>query len=48
VCFGKRGVVMFKSRDVEFRMLSLCIIPEEKRMEVMAGRRDIYTPVAAI
>ena len=34
VCFGTRGVVLCKSREVEIRMLSVCIIREEKRMEV--------------
>jgi len=34
------------SRD--FRMLAMCLIAEEKRMEVLAGRRDIYTRVSAI
>jgi hypothetical protein len=48
VCFGTRGVVLCKSRDVEIRMLSVCIIREEKRKEVSAGTRDIYTRVPAI
>jgi hypothetical protein len=43
-----RGVVLCKSRDVEFRMLSVCIILQEKRMEMKAGRSDIYTQVPAI
>jgi len=34
VCFGMRGIVLCKSRDVEIRMLSVCIIQEEKRKEV--------------
>ena len=34
MCFGTRGVVMCKSRDVEIRMLSVCIIREEKRKQV--------------
>jgi len=29
-----RGVVLCKSREVEIRMLSVCIIREEQRMEV--------------
>jgi len=48
VCFGMRGVVLCKSRDVEIRMLSVCMIREEKRKEMQAGRRDIYTRVLAI
>jgi len=31
---GTRGVVLCKSREVEIRMLSVCIIQEGKRMEV--------------
>jgi len=34
LCFGLRGVVLCKSRDVEIRMLSVCIIREEKRKEM--------------
>jgi hypothetical protein len=34
VCFGTRGVVVCKTRDVEIRMLSVCIIREEKRNDV--------------
>jgi len=34
VCFGTRGVVLCKSRDIEIRMLSVSIIGEEKRKEV--------------
>jgi hypothetical protein len=34
VCFGMRGIVLCKSRDVEIRMLSACLIHEEKRKEV--------------
>jgi hypothetical protein len=34
VCFGTRNVVLFKSRDVEIRRLSVCIIREEKRKEM--------------
>jgi hypothetical protein len=34
VCFGTRGVVLCNSREVEIRMLSVCIIREEMRMEV--------------
>jgi hypothetical protein len=30
------------------RMLVVCYTPEEKRMEVKAGRRDIYTQIPAI
>jgi len=48
VCFEPRGVVLCKSSDVEIRMLSVCIIREEKRKEVEVGRRDIYTRVPAI
>jgi len=48
VCFGTRGVVSCKLREVEIRMLSVCIKREEKRMEVEAGRRDIYTQVLAM
>jgi len=29
-----RGVVLCKSREVEIRMLSVCMIRKEKRMEV--------------
>jgi hypothetical protein len=47
VCIGVRGIVLCKSCDVEIRMLSVCIIREEKRKEVLAGRRDIYTSVPA-
>jgi hypothetical protein len=36
-----RGIVLCKSHVVEIRMLSVCIIREETRMEVYAGRRDI-------
>jgi hypothetical protein len=32
----------------ELRMLAVCLAGEEKRMEVKAGRRDIYTLVPAI
>jgi hypothetical protein len=32
--FRLRGAVLGKSRDVEIRMLSVCIIWEEKRKEV--------------
>jgi len=31
VCFGTRGIVVCKSRDVEIRTLSVCIVREEKR-----------------
>jgi len=48
VCFGTRGVVLCTSRDVEIRILSVCIIREENRKEISAGRRDIYTPVLVI
>jgi len=48
VCFGTRGVVLAKSREVEIRMISVCIVREEKRMEVEALRRDIYSRVPAI
>jgi hypothetical protein len=48
VCFGMRGVVLCKSRDVEIRILSGCIIREEKRNEMLAGRSDIYTRVLVI
>jgi hypothetical protein len=48
VCFGTRGVLVCKSRDVQIRMLSVCIIQEEKRKEMSAGRSDIYTRVLAI
>jgi hypothetical protein len=48
VCFGTRGVVLCKSRDVEIRMLSVCIIQEKKRKEMLVGRRDIYTCILAI
>ena len=34
VCFGTRGVGLCKSHDVEIRMLSVCIIREEKRKEM--------------
>jgi len=34
VCFGTRGVVFWKSHDVEIRMLLVFIILEEKRKEV--------------
>ena len=48
MCFGTRGVALCTSRDVEIRMLSVCIIREEKSKEVSAGRRDIDTRVPAI
>jgi len=48
VGFGTRGVVLSKSRDVKMRMLSVCIIREQKRKEVYAGRRDIYTQVSVM
>ena len=41
-------VVLWESRDIEFRMLSVCKIREEKRMVVKAERRDIYSQVPAI
>jgi hypothetical protein len=47
VSFGTRGIVFWKSRDVEIRMLSVCIIQEVKRKEVNAEGRDIYTRVPA-
>jgi len=31
---GMRAVILCKSRDVEIRILSLCIIREEKKMQV--------------
>jgi len=34
VCFGTRDVVLSKSRDIEIRMLSVCIIREEIKNEV--------------
>jgi len=34
VCFGTRGIALCKSCDVELRMLSVCIIQEEKSKEV--------------
>jgi hypothetical protein len=43
-----RGVVLGKSRDVEIRMLSVCIIREKERKKIYTGRRDIYTRVLAI
>jgi hypothetical protein len=48
MCFGTRGVVLCNSRDVEIRMLSVCIIKEEKRKKMKPGRRDIYTRVLTI
>jgi hypothetical protein len=48
VWFGMRGVVLCKSSDDEIRMLSVCIIRNEERKEVYAGRSDISTPVPAI
>jgi hypothetical protein len=48
VCFETRGVVLCKSHDVEIRMLSVCIIREENRKEMKAGRRDLYTRVLAM
>jgi hypothetical protein len=33
VCFGTRGVVICKSREVEIRLLLVWIIWEDKRME---------------
>jgi hypothetical protein len=48
VCFGTIGVVLCKSHDVEIRMLSVCMIREEKIKEVQAGTRDIYTRIPAI
>jgi hypothetical protein len=32
----------------EFRMLAVCVIQEENRMEVKVGSRDIYIQVPAI
>jgi len=32
----------------ELRMPAVCSIQQEKRMEVLAGKRDIYTQVPAI
>jgi hypothetical protein len=32
--FVTRGIVLCKARDVEIRMLSMCIIQKEKRKEV--------------
>ena len=34
MCFGTRGIVLCKSSEVGSRMLSECIIREEKRMEL--------------
>ena len=34
VCFGTRSIVLCKSRDVEIRMLSVCIIQEQKRKQL--------------
>jgi hypothetical protein len=48
VCFGTTGVVLLKPRDVEIWMLSLCIMPEDMREEVYAGRSDIYIRVPMI
>jgi hypothetical protein len=49
VCFGTRGVVLFMSGvSRELRMLTVCYIREEKRMEVKAGRMDTYTGVPVI
>jgi hypothetical protein len=42
------GIVLCKSGDVEISMLLVCILRGEKRKEVKAGRRDIYTQVLAI
>jgi hypothetical protein len=39
VSFGTKGVVLCKSRDFEIRTLSVCIILEEKKKEVQAGKR---------
>jgi hypothetical protein len=35
-------------RSNEFRMLVVCLIQQEKSIEVKAGRRDIYTRVPVI
>jgi len=44
VCFGTRGVVLCKSRDVEIRMLSVCIIREEKLKGGVGGNKGyIYS-----
>jgi hypothetical protein len=40
--------VLCKSCDVETRMLSVCIIRDDMRQNMLAGRRDIYTRVLAI
>jgi len=48
VCFGMRGIILCKSRDVEIRMLSVSIIREIERKDVYAGRGDIYTRLPAI
>jgi len=45
VCFGTTGVVLCRSRDVEIRMLVVCILHEENRTEMKVGRRDIYPSV---
>ena len=34
VCFGMRGIILCKSHEVKIRMLSVCIIWEEKIMQV--------------
>ena len=42
---------LFRSSHVlsrEFRILAVCLIQEENRMEVKVGRWDIYTQVPVI
>jgi len=41
VYFETRGVVLCQSRDVEIRMVSVCMISEEQRKELKARRRDV-------
>jgi hypothetical protein len=49
MCCGTRGVVLSMSRvSSKLGMLAVCQTREEKRMELNAGRRDIYTWVYVI
>ena len=37
-----------QAMSTELRMLAVCVLREEKSMEVKVGRRDIYTRVPEI
>jgi len=49
VDFGTRGIVLNKSRDVMIVLEAVvCLMWEEKLMDVSTRRRDIYTQVPVI